>query len=380
MPSSIARLLVAVALALVAQSLPSQARAQARPRVACQSCLLVDDLGRVLFQRQSDMRLPNASTTKMLTALVALQQVRLDEIVTVSPTAAAPEGGPLDLQPGERYDVRELLHAMLLASSNDAAVALSEHAAGSERAFVDEMNAYGRKLGLRGTHFVTSHGLDRPGHYSTARDLTRIAFEVLEHPILAEMVRAKDAVIAGERSPVAIQNRNLLLGSYPGAIGVKTGHTARAGYVLVAAAQRQGRRVVSVAMRSPDAFEDSRRLLDYGFARLRRSMLVKADAVIGAMIFDSFGAATMVAGGSVRTMAHPDDVRYEYEAKEDLVFPLLAHERVGTLRVLRGKRVIGSVDAFVRERVPDYGPSLPTRFFAALLGSFGRVLGGLRAT
>ena len=221
----------------VAPSAPPPAPAAAfapspRPPVNCGACLIAAGED-VLWGRAIDVRRANASTTKMVTALVVARETRLDELVRASRNAAATGGGGLDLRPGDVFTAGELLYALLLSSSNDAAVALAEHVAGSERAFAARMNRVAESVGATDSSFVTAHGLDVPGHYSTARDLARIALAVLRRPALAEIVATPSKTISGGRTLV---NTNPLLESYEGAVGVKTGYTAGAGDVLVAAA------------------------------------------------------------------------------------------------------------------------------------------------
>jgi D-alanyl-D-alanine carboxypeptidase (penicillin-binding protein 5/6) len=184
-------------------------------------------------------------------------------------------------------------------------VALAEHVAGSEQVFVSTMNEWLADLGATDTHFVTAHGLDTAGHYSTARDLALIGAELLEDPVLAEMVAEPQASITGSQGTVTLENRNLLLETYKGAIGIKTGYTASAGNVLVAAARRRGRTIVTVAMGSVDATADSRALLDFGFARLARTPLLRAGDVVGALYWPAGGSTAVVAGRTVRGALDP---------------------------------------------------------------------------
>ncbi len=255
--------------------------APSRPRVSCRACFLIDDGGRVLFRSNASRELANASTTKMVTAVLVSRAGAVGDTSTVSAQAAATGQGGVDLEAGAAYSIRDLLYALLLTSSNDAAVALAEHVAGSEEAFVDRMNRLAGDLGLRHTEFVTSHGLDRPGHYSSARDLARIAALLLSDPDLAKIVATPSVRVATESGPSKIDNTNALLETYRGAVGVKTGSSGDAGEVLVAAAVRGDRRLIAVAMGSPDAAADAAKLLDYGFARLRRTVLVGVGTVVG---------------------------------------------------------------------------------------------------
>lgn len=312
------------------------------PAVTCSACILVDDTGRTLFARRADDELPNASTTKMVTALVTLHDSHLTDRVTVSPNAAATGGGGLDLHPGDVYSVEGLLYALLLSSSNDAAVALAEHDAGSEDAFVAEMNATARSLGLRHTHFANPHGLDAPGHYSSARDLARIALAVLRRPILARIVATPHAEIRGRAGTIELDNRNVLLESYAGAIGVKTGYTTGAGDVLVAAARRHHRVLIAVAMHSVNAAVDDAALLDYGWERLARGVLVGAGAVVGELVFGA-GSTPVVAGRTLRGYERTDALRVSLDPAADLTLPVLPGQAVGRARVSIGGRQVGSV-------------------------------------
>ncbi len=217
----------------------------------------------------------------MVTAVLVSRAGAVGDTTTVSAQAAATGQGGVDLEAGAAYSIRDLLYALLLTSSNDAAVALAEHVAGSEEAFVDRMNRLAGDLGLRHTEFVTSHGLDRPGHYSSARDLARIAALLLSDPDLAKIVATPSVRVATESGPSKIDNTNALLETYRGAVGVKTGSSGDAGEVLVAAAVRGDRRLIAVAMGSRDAATDAAKLLDYGFARLRRTVLVGVGTAVG---------------------------------------------------------------------------------------------------
>lgn len=281
----------------------------------------------------------------MMTALVVVAELDPRARVAVSPTAAATGQGGLDLVAGERYTARQLLYALLLTSSNEAAVALAERVAGSEPAFVAQMNAHALELGLRDTSYRTSHGLDTPGHVSSARDLALLADEVLAHPLLKDIVATIRKTIAGPRGPEVLENRNLLLQTYKGAIGVKTGFTSRAGNVLVAAVERHGRRVVAVAMRSEDVLSDSRRLLDLGFAELRRSVLLGRGERVGELVFDPSGTVTVVAGRTVRGITHPRIVGVEFEPAQGVGPPFAAGDVVGRVAVVEGAQTIASVEA-----------------------------------
>lgn len=366
-----------ISAVLAASALPSGAVESAGdreplPEVTCLSCLVVDDRGRTLYGRAAAIRRPIASTTKMVTALVVSENAGFGEEVTVSATAAATGGGGLDLAAGERYSVEDLLYALLLSSSNDAAVALAEHTAGSEAAFAAEMNSVAASLGAAHSNFVTAHGLDTAGHFSTARDLARIGGAMLDDPELAEIVATPRSVIDGGMS---LENRNLLLEGYEGAIGIKTGYTRAAGNVLVGAARRRHRTVISVAMGSYDALADSRRLLDYGFRRLARTVLVPAGRPVGTLVTAAGSATPVVARRAVRGLADPERVAVEWSATPGLTAPA-AGERVGTVVVSAGRHRVGNVGAVAADTV-QADDAWAQDLFAGLLRGMARLTGRL---
>lgn len=223
----------------------------------------------VLYGRDSYEQRAIASTTKIMTALVALEHARPGQVVTMQPYAPAPEETVAGLPAGERFTVRELLEAMLLPSGGDAAHALALDLAGSTERFVGWMNATARRLRLGHTHYATPVGLDTAGNYSSASDLARLAVAVLRNPVLAGVVNTQRAVLGDGQVMV---NRNDLVGRYPWVVGVKTGHTAAAGYCLVGAARHGREVVVSVVLgeggeAARDA--DTLALLHYGLTHLR---------------------------------------------------------------------------------------------------------------
>jgi D-alanyl-D-alanine carboxypeptidase (penicillin-binding protein 5/6) len=334
---------------------------------------LIDDTGRELFARNASTQLPNASTTKMTTALVVREHAAGDEPVLVSATAAATGGGGLDLQTGQIFTVEGLLYALLLDSSNDAAVALAEHVAGSHEAFVGDMNAMVRGLGATDTHYVTAHGLDMPGHGSSARDLALIAGAVLDDPVLARIVGSSTAQIEGPAGTISLENRNLLLEGYAGATGVKTGFTADAGNVLVASAERGGRRLIAVAMHSVDATVDARALLDYGWGRLARTVMLQQGTEVAALVFDQ-GSTRVVAATSVRGADPQDELTYEFLPSATVSVPLSAGDVVGRVAVMADGQRVDTVDALaVGSVVPDQG-SWADDIFAGLLRTVGELV------
>ena len=236
-----------------------------QPELDAAAALLVDvATQKVIYSKEASRRLAPASTTKMMTAFIAIERGRLDDTVVVQPgdlQVASASG----LSAGEAWTLRDLLYDLLLPSDNAAAVIIARHIAGSEAAFVDLMNAQAAEWGLKDTHFANPHGLDDPDHYSTAGDLAQIALHGLAQPVFADIVSTPEKRAGGR----ALRNLNELLGSYAGAEGVKTGTTDAAGQCLVAAAGRPEGRALAVVLGSTDRYRDARALLDYYFTNYR---------------------------------------------------------------------------------------------------------------
>jgi serine-type D-Ala-D-Ala carboxypeptidase (penicillin-binding protein 5/6) len=230
------------------------------PAVTAAGALVMDlDSGQILYSLKPEDRLPPASTVKIMTALVTLQRAALDDVVEVSAKAAGMQGSRMDLVTGEKLTVRELLFGLLLPSGNDAAVALAEHVAGDEEAFVALMNDTAASLDLQGTHFSSPHGLDNPDETVSAADLAILTRAALTYPEFSEIVATPEAEVAGRK----LVNTNQLLGTFAGADGVKTGTTDSAGECLVASATRSGHRLLVVLLGSRDRYGEASALLNW---------------------------------------------------------------------------------------------------------------------
>ncbi len=227
--------------------------------------------GEVIWEQNAHTRLPMASTTKIMTALVALEQMSPHEKVTIPAEAVGVEGSSIYLTQGEVLTLEQLLYALLLESANDAAAAIAAAVAGSVEEFAVLMNRKAAELGLSDTHFVNPHGLDHDEHYTTAYELAVITRAALENPAFREICSTRRKVIplregSAEEGARLLLNHNKLLNSYEGCIGVKTGFTKRTGRCLVSAAERDGVTLIAVTLNAPDDWRDHTALLDYGFA------------------------------------------------------------------------------------------------------------------
>jgi D-alanyl-D-alanine carboxypeptidase len=317
------------------------------PRVDARAYLVQNGkTGEVLLQHRARERLPIASITKLMTVLVTLDRVRdLDRLVTVSGGAASIGESSIYLRKGERITVRDLIQAALIQSANDAARALAEHVGGgSVSRFVGMMNAKAARLGLRDTHFANPDGLDAFGHYSSARDVTRLARIAMRKPFVRNVVRRQDAYISGGRH---LRTWNDLLSTYPGLFGVKTGHTAGAGWSEVAAAQLRGVTVYATLLGSPERTvrnDDLAALLTWGLTRYRWVDVVTTSRVYG--IADApYGRAplALLAPRSARRLVRVDRPLLERVVVPSAVsLPVRLGQRLGHVQVFAGKKLIAS--------------------------------------
>jgi D-alanyl-D-alanine carboxypeptidase (penicillin-binding protein 5/6) len=275
---------VILAAILLALATPAGALAEAPKKVEARAWALIDArTGEVLVSHAGTRHLPIASTTKLMTAYVALHELPLNRIVRAAPYEAEYGESLLGLRPGQRISVRDLLYGLILRSGNDAAFDLALAAAGSERRFVGQMNSYAAALGLADTHYANPIGLDQRGNYSSARDLATLTQHLLRIPAFARIADSRSAVLRSVRPRRRITTIDELLRMAPWVTGVKTGHTFGALYVLVGSGRRKGTELIAVAIGAPtdeDRFSDDINLLDYGFAQYKRRLPIRAGAVL----------------------------------------------------------------------------------------------------
>lgn len=276
----------------------------ALPDVTMMSGALVTSDGRVLWSRRADDRRAMASITKIMTAIIAIEDGPTDDIVTV-PVASAYVGESTSfLRPGQRLKMHDLLEALLVKSGNDAAIAVARHVGGSEDAFVAKMNRKAAELGLTRTRFKNSHGLDEHGHYSSANDLAVLSRYAMTKPEFRSIVGEKNARIGSGRRSERVQSTNLLLGNYRGANGIKTGYTSDAGYCVVNSASRDGIELYAVVLGTSGEltrFRDARDLLDFGFAHYRPQSLSTSGTILGEARVTDYLDVTVPAAVSAET-------------------------------------------------------------------------------
>jgi D-alanyl-D-alanine carboxypeptidase (penicillin-binding protein 5/6) len=343
------------------------------PEIRAQAAVLADlETGQVLFAHKPNERRPIASLTKIMTAMLVTERTEPTDVVTVSDEAASgrPAGiSSLGLVPGERIRVNELLYALLLQSANDAAVALAEHVSGSVDAFVDDMNTRTERLGLSNTMFASPNGLDDDG-YSSASDLVRLTRAAYRSRGFASVVATRfHTVTSLDEPPRIVQNRNVLLWLYPGAIGVKTGFTSAAGFCVVAAAEREGMRLIAVVLGEPsEPFSEAAALLNYGFAAFDQRTLVREGERLG--VVDVAGRTIpLIAGRSLRGLVPAGrPIQRTVVLDDHVAYPPALGSRIGVLRLSAGGPVLGEVAARVAD-VPPPPPPGSGPWWARALGA-----------
>ena len=259
------RLLILVALLLF----PAEARAaEKEERITAKGWALIEaSSGRLLLGENEHERLPMASTTKIMTALLILEAGEdPDTVIEVDPQASGTEGSSIYLKAGERMSLRDLLYGLMMKSGNDAAVALAIHAAASVEDFVQRMNAKAAALGLDDTHFTNPNGLHDPDHYTSAWDLCRLAAAAMALPAFREIVNTRRYTTSTGDRVRTFETKNKILTQVDGGCGVKTGYTKKAGRCLCFAARREGMLLIGAALNAPDMWNDAKRILDRGFA------------------------------------------------------------------------------------------------------------------
>ncbi len=257
---------------------------EAPPQLWAHGAILMDAAtGEVLWEHNAHARLHPASTTKVLTGLIALERGDLDAKVTISRRAAHTPGSSMYLREGEVHTLHDLVYGLLLRSGNDAAVAIAEAIAGSVEDFAVLMNDRARQLGARNSHFVNPHGLTHPDHLSTAYDLAVITRAALQNPLFAQIVATPEKELTYEelgRKVVLYNTNRLLRGGLPGADGVKTGTTGAAGPCLIASATRDEQKLISVVLNASNRWRESATLLEWGFRNFALARLGRADEVV----------------------------------------------------------------------------------------------------
>ena len=350
------------------------------PSVSAESAvLLCADSGEVYFEKNANERLPMASTTKIMTALVAIENSNAADTVAIDRRAVGVEGSSIYLTEGELLTMENLLYALLLASANDAAAAIAIEIGGSIEEFAAMMNEKARELGLKNTHFENPHGLDSETHYTTAIDLAKLTAAALKNETFAKIVSTYKTTIPMNGGTRVLINHNKLLRSYEGAIGVKTGFTRRSGRCLVSAAKRDGLTLIAVTINDPNDWDDHKTMLDGGFAAYHR---------VNAMEIGEYVISLPVVGGKEQTVLCTNSssisaiMRSDISADECEIIAELPRfvyasvekgEVVGKLVCRVNGEIIGETDILAEYSVPavEYKKSVWQKILDFFSGLFG---------
>jgi serine-type D-Ala-D-Ala carboxypeptidase (penicillin-binding protein 5/6) len=353
--------LVAVLLALALWLVPAATAAPATgPQgIYAEAWTVVDARsGDVLASEAVHRQLPIASTTKLMTAYVALRELPLDKIVRAAPYSPIYGESLMGLKAGERVSVRDLLYGLILVSGNDAAHTLAIRTAGSEAQFVRQMNRYAAALGLADTHYANPVGLDERGNYSSAADLATLARRLLREPVFAKIADSRSALLRSLRPPRRIETLNDLLYMAPWATGVKTGHTFDAGYVLVGSGEKKGVSLISVAINDPTEetrFTDNLALLEWGFSQYQRRLPIRdGQSLAEPAIRYSGGHLPLRAARSLQVgVRRGQRLAVELQAPHEVEGPIRRGERLGAVTVNVGGRRVGVVALRASRAVPE---------------------------
>ena len=328
------------------------------PDVDMRAGILVDSTGRVLWARSPGVERSMASITKIMTAVVAIEEAhgKLDRVVTVPPIALSVGESAAELKAGDKVTVRRLLEDLLVKSGNDAATAVAIATAGSRAAFVAKMNNKAKELGLTHTSFKNVHGLDQRGHYTSARDIEVLARYAMKEPEFRRIVGIKYIRIGSTKRRVP--NSNLLLGSYAGATGVKTGWTDGAGYSVVASAKRGGVELYAVVLGTgseQERFVEARALLDWGFAHYRRQQLATHGTVVAETAVRDYVDVTVPVAVSRDASASVIDVqgaiKRTVSVDSSVSAPVTVGQRVGSIVYTQQGKVLTTVPIVATESI-----------------------------
>ena len=357
--------IIAAALVMAAVFMVGSGAFAQEVDISAKGAVLIDGRTRkVLYAKTAHERLPMASTTKVMTAILAIESGNLDAIVTVPEAAYGVEGSSMYLRLGEKISLRDLVYGLMLVSGNDAAVAIAIHVGGSVEGFAAMMNKKAKSLGALNTNFVTPNGLPDPNHYTTAYDLALIAAYAMENATFREVVSTTYYKTTTGEVARTVKNKNKILWEYEGGNGIKTGYTMAAGKCLVFAAERDGMQLIGVVLNCPDMFPAAKRILDYGFNTYKPETIIHAGDMI---------ACARVTGGKKSTLAlevkediiillregDATTVRTVVKAAQEVPAPVAAGDILGTLEVWEGDHLLATAELAAAESIdtnafPDY--------------------------
>ncbi len=301
--------------------------------------------GRVLFESNADEQRPMASTTKILTAIIAIERCDCDDVVTVQKECVGIEGSSIYLEEGEKLTVKELLYGLMLQSGNDCAAALAYHISGSIDKFADLMNQTALSIGAEDSHFVNPHGLHDDNHYTTARDLAKIAAYAMTNPIFKEIVSTRRVEIswASHEYNRILINKNKMLNEMEGATGIKTGFTKKAGRCLVSSCERNGMTLICVVLNCPPMFERSKALLNNAYAEYRMIKIYDCSHIIDFIPVENDEPCGIYLKRDIilpLTESEQNNLLIEYDYPKELKAPFKKDTEIGEVRIFASNKLI----------------------------------------
>ncbi len=309
----------------------------------------------LIYEKNADKRLPMASTTKIMTALVTIERENIDRVVKIDPRAVGVEGSSAYLRAGEEFTLRELLYALMLRSANDAAEAIAYAVAGDVDLFALMMNEKATALGLENTNFTNPHGLDNDDHYTTALELAKITAAALKYPEFRDIVSCTSKRVVKDDITRLFANHNKLLSRYDGCIGVKTGFTQRSGRCLVSAAERDGVELIAVTLSCPDDWREHEKMLDFGFNAVERlTLIAQNDLYRSVPVLNGVADSVMIGIESDATIIKAKNnpsPRVEMDLPDTLTAPISRGDTVGEIRLIYADGRVEKIDVIALESV-----------------------------
>ena len=352
------------------EEIEAAANSNAKPTINSRRYVIFDRLsGRCIYGKDENKQTAMASTTKIMSIIIVVENCNLSDTVTITAKAAGTGGSKLGLHTDDKITVMDLLYGLMLRSGNDAAVALAIHTAGSVEKFADLMNQKAEELGLTNTHFVTPHGLDNPNHYTTAYELAKITDYALKNETIAKIVKTKTATININGSPMQINNTNELLGNVDGVYGVKTGFTNNAGRCLVTSVKRGDMDLIIVVLGADtrkDRAKDSMKLIEYAYKRfytVNVEEMINKEFEMWKQINQNRIYVDKAANSlelkldeiPIKKLATDCEPIIEINAVNFLEAPVLENERIGTITVKIGDELIEEIEIKAAKEVKKRG-------------------------
>lgn len=334
-----------------------------QPDSSAIAAIVMDTIsGRVLYSKNMDQRLPMASTTKVVTAITAIENGNLNDIITTSRNASYTEGSSIWLEENEKISMENALYGLMLSSGNDAATAIAEHISGGEKEFATLMNETAKKAGATNSHFENPHGLDSPGHYTTAYDLALITCYALKNETFKEIVKTESRKIPwqGHEWNRVLKNHNKLLWKYEFADGVKTGFTKKSGRCLVSSATKNGWQLVAVTLNAGDDWNDHIKMLEYAFCTyevtkvIEKNQYMKSINVINGKTSDKVLLFSKNDFSIPTLSSEKNVIDIKYNGPDNIYAPIVQNQIIGKMEVYLDNKLINSVDLVSNTFIKSY--------------------------